>query len=66
MVKVAVYHLGEKAISSGGHAAGCAGAIQGKEVGSMSTSIRLGWNWLTATNTLAYQAMASVAKLNIL
>jgi len=33
VVKVAVYHLGEKAISSGGHAAGCAGAIQRKEGG---------------------------------
>jgi hypothetical protein len=31
VVKVAVYNLGEKAISSGGYAALCAGAIQGKE-----------------------------------
>jgi hypothetical protein len=32
-VKVAVYNLGEKAISSGGYAAWCMGAIQGKEGG---------------------------------
>jgi hypothetical protein len=33
VVKVAVYHLGEKAISNGGYATWCAGAIQGKEGG---------------------------------
>ena len=31
MVKVAVYHLGEKSISSGGYVVRCAGTIQGKE-----------------------------------
>ena len=31
VVKVAVYHLGEKAISSGGYTVKCVGAIQGKE-----------------------------------
>ncbi len=33
MVKVATRHLKEKARPSGGHAAWCAGAIQGKEGG---------------------------------